>query len=255
MEDFVYFWINDTELLVNDVRMTPEVACERYPEHKKEIQEFVAERKNPRARISHAFTMLPNRPPYIYTLKRESGAMHIEKILVRIREEIAHIFKECGIDPKKNYNDAEKYRNAFMLFKYVVENAKYDINIMNEKQEDTKDIYILIAKDIYRCLCEHRCVCSSDAAALSLLFEQAGIPSRHLTIAEIGEEPIGAHEVVSFDIAGKTMLCSPTEVRTALEKGIIPDVHPSVFAFTPNDFFSKLYPTKEVKFEHKSFKL
>ncbi len=105
-------------------------------------------------------------------------------------------------------------------------------------------------KDIYRCLCEHRSICSSDAASLALLFRRAGITSTHITIAEKGCEPTGIHEVVKMEFDGQQFICDPTLVRTSLENQDIPNINTSVFAFTPDKFFDIVYPTKELKYEH-----
>lgn len=252
MEQLSYFWINDNELSVNGVKMTPEKAYKLFPNQKKEIQSFVEKTKLPIRKLNQ--NLLLDETELAFAPHETKNKTDISQIIIDLKREVASVLTKNGIEPGKQFSNAQKFENAFKLFKYVIENSKYEDAIMEEKSQ-TGDYFEMCAIDAHRCLCKHRSVCTSDATALSLLFEQAGISSQHLTIAEIGSTPKGVHEVVSFNIGEKKFICDPTLVRTALENHNIPEVHPSVFAFTPNDFFDTLYPTKEIKFEHDSLKI
>ena len=166
-----------------------------------------------------------------------------------IDKKINKIFDELNIDLSEKGNKTE---NAFKLFKYVVENTKYDNSIMNEKDHDSTLIGMEI-NDIYRTLVENRGVCSSYSSALSLMFRKAGIESTHITIADKGDIPSGVHEVVTMNLENGKRICDPTLVQSALNDGTIPDVKEKIFAFEEKIFFDNLYGgEKETKFVHDS---
>lgn len=172
----------------------------------------------------------------------------IDKKCIAINKKIDNIFNKLSLNFE---NESLKIKNAFKLFKYIIENSKYDEKIMQEKKSEAKtahDIFEFEVNDIYKCLCEGRSVCSSDAATLSLLFRRAGIDSIHLTIAENGISSV--HEVVEMKFGKKIFICDPTLTRTLLETDPSIKLNPSIFAFSPQDFFSRIYPNYEVVYEH-----
>lgn len=168
-----------------------------------------------------------------------------EDLAMDIKNAIDQIFSRPEICSAKTQKEL-----AFELFKYIVMNSKYDDSILDEKMREINyDIDCMEIKDIHRCLCKHRSICTSDAAALSLLLRTAGIPSAHLTIADKVDDE-GVHEVVKVYLDNQQYICDPTLTRTCLENGVIPNVNPSVFAFPKEVFFEIIYPSKEIKYEH-----
>ncbi|MDR3150374.1 MAG: hypothetical protein LBU14_01830 [Candidatus Peribacteria bacterium] len=124
---------------------------------------------------------------------------------------------------------------------------------MEEKEVDSS-IEALETNDIYKCLIENRSVCSGDAASLSLLLNEIGIQSTHITIAD-KKDNNGVHEVVSLKIGGEDYICDPTLIRSALKDRNIPKISPRVFLFSPKDFFQIIYKQKEIKYIHTPYKL
>lgn len=246
-----FFWINDTELSVNGEYMTPDEAYIKYPKEAHQIKAFVDKSKSHienKHKDNYTGFSMPN------IEHRGLNNLSIAEKSLEIQDTIQRIFKGLKLDS----SEQKQKENAFNLFKYIIENSNYDPTIMFEKEQDAQQLSNDPEKamhdaeiiDIHRCLCQHRSVCTSDAAALSLLFRSAGIPSVHLTIADIGDIPQGIHEVVSMKFDNNTFICDPTLTRTCLECGQIPDIHPSIFAFTPDHFFSNIYPQKEIKYVH-----
>lgn len=231
-----FYWIDDTHLQVNGEKMLPEEAYKKYPKDANKIKAFVEESKKHEEKLFSFIT----------------SEKLVEDYCSKIRVKIKEIFKHLNIEGD---SIQKQKRNAYALFEYVIKNSNYDNRIMKEKGTVANDAFTLEVIDIYRCLCENRSVCTSDAAALSLMYRCAGIDSQHLTIAEKGDIPQGVHEVVKMRFGDEIFICDPTLVRTCLEQGNIPDISPSVFAFTPNKFFEILYPSKEIKFEHVPFVL
>ncbi len=56
MAKISYFWETSELLSVNGVRMTPEEAYAKYPDHKDEIQKFVEESKKESGKMTKATT-------------------------------------------------------------------------------------------------------------------------------------------------------------------------------------------------------
>lgn len=172
----------------------------------------------------------------------------LEWKISKIKEKISSIFEQLNINP--NESQETKFQDAYKLFKYIVYNSTYDQHIMEEKGHEKSDIQNMEISDIYRCLCENRSVCTSDAASLSLLYRMIGIDSKHITIGDKGSTPKGIHEVVLCKFNDKDLICDPTLTRNAIKEGNIQDTNPKIFLFSPNDFFSVIYPEKEIKFQH-----
>ena len=238
-----YFWITDTELSVNGQRMTPEESYKRYPNYAKEIREFVAQTHRSSDRIFN-YMQSPN-------LSRNKTDKK-----VKIKEQISQIFKQLKIE--ESNNPKVQFKNAYLLFEYIINNSHYDESIMDEKEQETEDslsIFDMEINDIYRCICEHRSVCTSDASALSLLYRMCGIDSKHITIGEFGDKPEGVHEVVLMTLDGKPLIGDPTLVRTAIRDGNISGLNTKVFTFSAEDFFKTLYPTREIKYVHNPISL
>lgn len=243
-----FYWIDDTHLRVNGEKMLPEEAYKNYPKDASKIKEFVEESKNHEEKLFNFITSKKLEGD-IFRIKEKCS---VEEYCSKIKVKIEEIFKHLNIE---GGSIQQQKRNAYALFEYIIKNSSYDSRIMTEKKSVANDMFTLEVIDIYRCLCENRSVCASDAAALSLMYRCAGIDSQHLTIAEKGDIPQGVHEVVKMRFGDEIFICDPTLVRTCLEQGNIPDISPSVFAFTPNKFFEILYPSKEIKFEHVPFVL
>ena len=150
-----------------------------------------------------------------------------------------------------------QFDKAFNLFKYVITNSTYDENVLQEKsKEDIREplsFYKMQVRDLHRCLCENRGVCSSDAITLSYLFSCIGINSSHLTIADKALEHI--HQIVKFELNGKEYFCDATLVRSAFEKGAIPNIDKQIFALSRDVMFGKLHPNSEIRAEFPSMDL
>lgn len=238
-----FYWIDDTHLRVNGEKMLPEEAYKKYPKDANKIKAFVKKSKTHEEKL---FDFITSRRLESNTFSDEEE-YSVKECCSKIKVKIEEIFKHLNIEGD---SIQKQKRNAYVLFEYVIKNSNYDYRIMEEKRAVANDMFTQEVIDIYRCLCENRSVCTSDAAALSLMYRCAGIDSRHLTIAEKGDIPQGVHEVVKMRFGDEIFICDPTLVRTCLEQGNIPDISPSVFAFTPNKFFEILYPSKEIKVEH-----
>ena len=156
-----------------------------------------------------------------------------------LNEEVSRILKQLGIKANAHLR-SEKIEIGQKLLDYVVRNSKYDETIIQEKRMQAESgitPYQLEILDIYRCLCEHRSVCSSDAGALSLLLRRAGLQSEHILI----EKNNGTfHDVATVQIEGKILYCDPTLTREGLAKGQITDSK-TLFGLEKKDFMT-LYP-------------
>ena len=271
------FWEDDTTLKVNGELMTPSEALQRYPKHSKEINallnsqedlilaghkdffntnkksESVVQPKNKNSKlkdIAQEFANILGRK-----ITRSQISSTTEKYADEISKEIDKIFLKLEIQEKRKY---KQFDNAYKLFKYVVQNSQYDEHIMVEKSDfniNNSTMYDFEIQDIHKCLCQKRSVCTSDAAALSLMYRMIGIDSKHITIADKNDDNKHVHEVVLMNLNNHQYICDPTLTRMALKSHDIPAINESVFAFTPNDFFSYLYPASEVKFEHEPISL
>lgn len=146
-------------------------------------------------------------------------------------------------------NETNAMKKAFYLFKYIIENSTYDINIQQEKQKDAPEE--LEFHEIYRCLCEKRSVCTGDSATLALLLRKAGIPSTHIGLADkktsndSSERRTGAHEVVKFQIDDKDFFCDPTLFRMISQQNNI-EIDKLPFALSLNQLLGQIYPRKEI---------
>lgn len=250
-----FFWINNTHLSVNGEEMLPEEAYRKYPNEASKIKDFVQNTKNPTSKLrSYMQSNILARS--INDNYHNMNQLTIERC-ADIKAKISEIFETLKI---KGNSIKDQKRNAYKLFEYIITHSKYDPTIMQEKDrvfelkqgiQDYKSLmYDMEIMDIHNCLCQNRSVCSSDAASLSLMFNIAGIASHHITIAERGDAPQSFHEVVTMILGDNQYICDPTLVRQAIADGNIPKVSPSFFAFTPNEFFEQLYPSKEIKCEH-----
>lgn len=234
------FWLDDETLYVDGKKMTPEVALKEHPEHSKTITDLV------NTRDLHEKERNPFEPEEDFKPAVEKD---IDICLKEIGEKTNKIFKKLGIEASSDF--ITNYNNAYSLFKYVVENSKYDKNIMLEKAVSPDDLFDMEVRDIHKCLCEGRSVCTSDAATLAFLYKTIGIESYHVTIADKNsDEPEHVHEVVKFNLGGEDAFCDPTLTRTLIEKGIIANVDEALFAIDNDKFFGILYPDLEIKYEH-----
>lgn len=178
--------------------------------------------------------------------KVDNGKSIAHKI-IEIKEKSNDIFKQLNINPQ-NIKDYQKVNVIQKLFEYIVRNSKYDESIMSEKQ-NVASLKNMEISDIYNCLCLGRSICTSDASTLAFLLRRCNISAKHITIAN-KKDCKGVHEVVKINLNNNYFISDPTLVRSALENGQIPNINASVTMFTPNLFFSKIYPQKEEKLEH-----
>lgn len=142
-----------------------------------------------------------------------SGNVDDAVIVAELKSAVRKIFTKLEIIPSVDRHQQEL--NVLKLFKYLVHTSQYDEKIMAEKSSDASlNIYQLELRDIYRCLCQHRSVGTSDSASLALLLRECGIRSNHLTIGN--EEAKRFYEVAVFRLDGKDYIGDVTKVRNIL---------------------------------------
>jgi hypothetical protein len=118
------YWINDTTLNVDGEALSPEEAYKMYPEYSEVITDLV------NTRDLHEKERNPFEPEEDFKPVVEKD---IDICLKEIGEKTNKIFKELGIEASSDF--ITNYENAYSLFKYVVENSKYDKNIMCRKNK------------------------------------------------------------------------------------------------------------------------
>ena len=160
----------------------------------------------------------------------------LTQIAREIEEKIQEIFNELDFSLDDNY------MKAYKIFNYIVNNVRYDESIMAEKGKDY-DIYSYdecIIRDMYRCLCENRAVCTSEADAIAYMYQKLGIP---VTTMRIRNEQKGLlHELVVCELNNRLCYCDSTLVRGMIEKGIVNYVAPYVFKFDQKTYFQDFRP-------------
>ncbi len=140
-------------------------------------------------------------------------------------------------------NTSNIFDKAYLLYKYIIENSKYDLNIQKEKKLNTEDD--IEFNEIYRCLCEHRSVCTGDSASLSLLMRMVGIESVYVGLRHKTNN--SAHAVVKFKIDNNEYFCDPTLFRLlSIEHNV--KINNSLFAFPSDSFFSTFHPKEEIEY-------
>lgn len=170
----------------------------------------------------------------------------IDVIREEINKTIDIVFDK--LDVVKSSNMGVQYSNIYKIFKYLVLTSTYDQNIMSEKLEDDGiPLDIMETKDIYRCLCQHRSVCTSDSAALALMLRRCGILSAHATIAD--KEMKSVHEITLFKLENELYVGDVTQIRTILPN--IDNVVTSKMTQIPLiDYFTFISPDREIKCIH-----
>ena len=153
-----------------------------------------------------------------------------------IEAKIQEIFDELDLSLDDNYT------KAYKIFSYIVNNVRYDESIMAEKSEASK-LYSYdecIIRDIYRCLCENRAVCTSEADAIAYMYQKLGIPV--ITMIIKNDQKNLLHEIVVCELNNRLCYCDSTLVREMIEKGIVNYVAPYVFKFDQKTYFQDFRP-------------
>lgn len=150
-------------------------------------------------------------------------------------------------------NDMER---AYQLYKYIIESSTYDLSILQEKQKEIPTEETLQFKEIYKCLCEHRSICTGDSYALALLLRTIGISAVHVGIKnkpqyqfdEKTGQRLRGHMVVKFTLGEQEYFCDPTTFRDVVAQTKTP-LNQNLFAFPKQVFFGALFPKKEISYD------
>ncbi len=153
---------------------------------------------------------------------------------------------------KSNYQEIlnflqvdEKMYDAFKIFKYLVTNVKYDQNAFIEKRKDIENhlsFNEIVIKDIYRCLCENKTICTGYACSMVYLLKKIGVEASHETISPENKDKNRYHEVVVFENQGKTYISDPTLIRVLIDKEEIKKPTINNFCYEKDVYFDKIRP-------------
>ena len=191
--------------------------------------------------------------------------LSIEEIRNRVIKKGNEILKQLNIDTSnrnnapddflKELNLDRNYMNAFKIFKYLVLNSKYDKDKLWEKQEDLKNglpFDDVVLKEIYRCICEQKTVCTGYTSAMVYLLNKIGIPASQESIAPPSDDKRLYHAIVVFMSNGEEKICDPTLAKMLLTSGNIKKVTLNQFTYSRDVYFGKIRPSwkTNAKFEN-----
>ncbi len=182
--------------------------------------------------------------------------LSIEEIRNRVIKKANEILKQLNIDTtnknnlpddfSKQFNLDRNYMNAFKIFKYLVTNSEYDKNKLWEKQKDLKNglpFDDVVLKEIYRCICEQKTVCTGYTSAMVYLLNKIGIPASQESIAPPSDDKRLYHAIVVFMANGEEKICDPTLAKMLLTSGNIKKVTLNQFTYSRDVYFGKIRPS------------
>ncbi len=187
------------------------------------------------------------------TLEQE---LSIEEIRNKVIKKANEILKQLNIDTTnknnmpdnflKEFNLDRNYMNAFKIFKYLVTNSEYDKDKLWEKQKDLKNglpFDDVVLKEIYRCICEQKTVCTGYTSAMVYLLNKIGIPASQESIAPPSDDKRLYHAIVVFMSNGEEKICDPTLAKMLLTSGNIKKVTLNQFTYSRDVYFGKIRPS------------
>ena len=166
------------------------------------------------------------------------------KTVAQMAREIEAKVKE--IFDNLDFSLDDNFMKAYKLFNYVVKNAKYDTSIGEEKGQDIQNYTYdeCVVRDIYRCLCEKRTLCTSEANALAYMYDKLGIPVMTMRLKNQTKGYI--HEVICFVLDDRMYYGDSTMVRTMINRGDIAFVEPYVFNIDQDTYFKVFRPDYKI---------
>ena len=207
--------------------------------------------KNQKQNINKTQSTYQNLSSFIIpTIKNET----ISAIKKEIIEKANEVIKKEILTSKQSsqYNEVikflqvdEKMYDAFKIFKYLITNTKYDQNAFTEKRKDIENHLTfdeIVIKDIYRCLCKNKTICTGYACSMVYLLEKIGIKASHETISPPSKDKNKYHEVVVFENQGKTYISDPTLIRILIDKAEIKKPTINNFCYEKDYYFNKIRP-------------
>ena len=171
-----------------------------------------------------------------HTAQQEDNTLDAEKLAL-IQIQVTELLNQLGIDNLQHQPAEEQKKAAYKILRHILATTT---NLYDYPEETNKDNSAL--NSIYQSLCAGVNIDSmtSESMALSLLYQQAGLNSKCITVQK---QPQHVHDVtleraiVMIDFADGQRICDPIHTKVAGANTKQRDNLDGVF-ITPDNYFN-----------------